>query len=155
MENFYNWITQPVPKEDVEIWFNIHNMIPERIELFGVMFKSLAISIIETYLGEDSSETKILLSDKDKKNHFDWCWKKMVSDFEKENILIDSEGDHQEYMWNFFQDSFYSQKEVNIREAIPHFIDELFNLDTPFAKSDLDILTELYKTLQNKVIHVD
>ena len=33
--------------------------------------------------------------------------------------------------------------------------DELFNLDTPFAKSDLDILTELYKTLQNKVIHVD
>jgi len=31
MENFYNWITQPVPKEDVEIWFNIHNMIPERV----------------------------------------------------------------------------------------------------------------------------
>jgi hypothetical protein len=29
--------------------------------------------------------------------------------FEKENILIDSDGDHQEYMWNFFQDSFYSQ----------------------------------------------
>jgi hypothetical protein len=30
----------------------------------------------------------------------------------------------------------------------------LFDLNKPFAKSDLDILTELYKTLQNKVIHV-
>jgi hypothetical protein len=95
------------------------------------------------------------MSESDKKNHFDWCWDKLIKDFENENILIDSDGEHKEYLWNFFLDSFYTQPQVNIREAIPEFIEELFNLEKPFAKSDLDILTELYKTLQNKVIHVD
>jgi hypothetical protein len=60
MENFYNWMSKPIPHSEVDIWFSVHNMIPERIELFGVMFKSLAISIIETYFGEDSSETKVV-----------------------------------------------------------------------------------------------
>ena len=68
------------------------------------------------------------------------------------NAAID--GEHKEYLWNFFHDSFYSQSQVDYREAIPEFIEELFDLNKPFAKSDLDILTELYKTLQNKVIHV-
>ena len=78
----------------------------------------------------------------------------MIKDYEKENILIDSDGEHKEYLWNFFHDSFYSQSQGNYREAIPEFIEELFDLNKPFAKSDLDILTELYKTLQNKVIHI-
>ena len=155
MENFYNWMSMPVPFSEVEIWFSVHNMIPERIELFGVVFTSLAYSIIDTYFGEDNYETKVVMSESDKKNHFDWCWDKLIKDFENENILIDSDGEHKEYLWNFFLDSFYTQPQVNIREAIPEFIEELFNLEKPFAKSDLDILTELYKTLQNKVIHVD
>ena len=155
MENFYNWMSKPVPFSEVEIWFSVHNMIPERIELFGVVFTSLAYSIIDTYFGEDNYETKVVMSESDKKNHFDWCWDKLIKDFENENILIDSDGEHKEYLWNFFLDSFYTQTQVNIREAIPEFIEELFNLEKPFAKSDLDILTELYKTLQNKVIHVD
>jgi|LauGreDrversion4_2_1035121.scaffolds.fasta_scaffold06480_9 hypothetical protein len=155
MENFYNWMSKPVPFSEVEIWFSVHNMIPERIELFGVVFTSLAYSIIDTYFGEDNYETKVVMSESDKKNHFDWCWDKLIKDFENENILIDSDGEHKEYLWNFFLDSFYTQPQVNIREAIPEFIEELFNLEKPFAKSDLDILTELYKTLQNKVIHVD
>jgi len=148
-------MSKPVPFSEVEIWFSVHNMIPERIELFGVVFTSLAYSIIDTYFGEDNYETKVVMSESDKKNHFDWCWDKLIKDFENENILIDSDGEHKEYLWNFFLDSFYTQPQVNIREAIPEFIEELFNLEKPFAKSDLDILTELYKTLQNKVIHVD
>jgi hypothetical protein len=59
MENFYNWITQPVPKEDVEIWFNIHNMIPERVELFNDIVESLTTLVVTTYLGDDTLETKI------------------------------------------------------------------------------------------------
>lgn len=154
MENFYKWMSEPVPHDDVEIWFNVHNMIPERIELFGVVFSSLAYSIIDTYFGEDNLETKVVMTDSDKKNHFDWCWGKILKEFEKENILMDSDGEHKEYLWTFFKDSFYSQKDEDMREAIPAFIEDLFNLDKPFAKSDLDILTEIYKTLQNKVIHV-
>ena len=38
--------------------------------------------------------------------------------------------------------------------AIPDFIKDLFDQDKPFAKSDLDILTEIYKLLDKNVVHV-
>jgi hypothetical protein len=71
-----------------------------------------------------------------------------------ENIKIQLEGEHKEYLKTFFEDSFYNQEEYNIRDAIPKFIDELFNLEKPFAKSDLDILTEVYKVLNKNVNHI-
>jgi hypothetical protein len=154
MENFYNWMSVPLPTSEVEVWFRAHNMIPERIDLYGCIFKSLSVTVIDTYLGDDFSETKVVLTKEDTINHFEWCWDRVIKDFEKENIIIDTEGDHKDYMSSFFLDSFYSQKEKNIRDAIPEFIDELFNLDKPFAKSDLDILTEIYKLLNKNVIHI-
>jgi hypothetical protein len=129
-------------------------MSHEKIDLFAEVFKSLSIIVIDTYLGEDTSETKVTLTKDDIINHFEWCWTKVIKDFEKENIVIDIDGDHKDYMVNFFLDSFYSQKEKNIRDAIPEFIDDLFSLDKPFAKSDLDILTEIYKVLNKNVNHL-
>lgn len=154
MENFHNWLSVPLPTEDVDTWFRAHNMIPERIDLYGEIFKSLSLVVIDTYLGDEVTETKVVLDQQDVINHFEWCWKKLIKDYEKENIIIDSDGDHKYYFLSFFLDSFYSQKEKNIRDAIPEFIDELFNLDKPFAKSDLDILTEIYKLLNKNVIYV-
>lgn len=154
MENFHNWLSVPLPTEDVDTWFRAHNMIPERIDLYGEIFKSLSLVVIDTYLGDEVTETKVVLDQQDVINHFEWCWNKLIMDYEKENIIIDSDGDHKDYLSSFFLDSFYSQKEKNIRDAIPEFIDELFNLDKPFAKSDLDILTEIYKLLNKNVIHV-
>ena len=154
MENFHNWLSVPLPTEDVDTWFRAHNMIPESIDLYVEIFKSLSLIVNDTYLGDEVVETKVVLNHQDMVNHFEWCWGKLIKDYEKENIIIDSEGDHKDYLTLFFLDSFYSQKEKNIRDAIPEFIDELFNLDKPFAKSDLDILTEIYKLLNKDVIHI-
>ena len=41
MENFFNWMAKPLPKDEIIIWFNIHNMTYEKIELYGDIFKSL------------------------------------------------------------------------------------------------------------------
>jgi hypothetical protein len=30
MENFFNWVTKPIPNEEVVMWFNAHNMIHEK-----------------------------------------------------------------------------------------------------------------------------
>lgn len=151
MENFFNWMTKPIPKDEVVIWLNVHNMNYEKIELYGDIFKSLNFIINDTYLGEESNETQISLSDEDKKLHFEWCWNKLREDFGKENIKIKHGGDHKDYLESFFMDSFYNQREKNIKKAIPEFILDVFDVDKPFSKSDLDILTELYK-LMNKNI---
>lgn len=154
MENFFDWIAKPLPSEEVVIWFNVHNMIYERIELYGDVFKSLNHIIIDTYMGEsigNSSETKISLTQEDKERHFDWCWNKTIEGFNKENIKIIVDGNHKDYFKLFYMDTFYNQSEKSVRESISDFLSELFDLSTPFSKSDLDMLTEMYKLMDKNV----
>jgi hypothetical protein len=151
MENFFDWMAKPIPKEEVIIWFNVHNMIYEKIELYGDVFKSLNVIIVDTYLGDSDFETKISLTYEDKISHFDWCWKKMVNDFEKENINIKFKGDHKEYFQSFFMDSFYNQNVVRIKESITRFLNEIFDINMVYSKPDLDLLTELYKLMEKNM----
>ena len=151
MENFFNWMSKPIPQDEVIIWFNVHNMNYERIELYGDIFKSLNYIIIDTYMGEETNETKISLSQEDKESHFEWCWNKMIEDFKKENIIIKHGGEHKEYFRSFFFDTFYNQSEKNIKESISNFLVEVFDVEKPFSKSDLDILTELYKLMEKNI----
>jgi hypothetical protein len=148
MENFFNWMAKPLPKDEIIIWFNIHNMTYEKIELYGDVFKSLNQIIVDTYLGDDVSVTKIVLSDEDKESHFEWCWKKMISDFRRENILIKYDGEHKDYFKSFYMDTFYNQKEDSVRDSIPKFLREIFDVGYMYSKSDLDLLTELYKLIE-------
>ena len=152
MENFFNWMMKTIPKEEVVIWFNVHNMKYEKIELYGDIFKSLTFLIFDTYLGgEENNETKILLSNEDRTNHFIWCWNQMVLNFKKENIIISLNGEHKDYFEDFFKETFYYQKENSVKTAIPTFLDEVFDVQKPFSKSDLDLLTELYKLLEKNI----
>lgn len=151
MENFFNWMTKLVPPEEVSIWFNVHNMNFEKIELVGDFFESLNQTIVDTYLGDDNPETKILLIQEDKESHFEWCWKKILDDFKKENIHIKHGGDHKKYFKDFFMETFYNQSEINVKKSIPNFIKDVFDLEKPFTKSDLDILTELYKIMEKNI----
>jgi hypothetical protein len=154
MENFFNWIAKPLPNDEVVIWFNVHNMIYEKIELYGDIFKSLNCVITDTYMGDsngDSPETKIVLSPDDKKSHFDWCWGKMVENFQKENITITIDGDHKDYLKSFYMDTFYHQTQKNVKDSVPVFLNEIFNMSKPFSKSDLDMITEIYKMMEKNV----
>jgi hypothetical protein len=151
MENFFNWMSKPIPQDEVIIWFNVHNMNYERIELYGDIFKSLNYVIIDTYMGEETNETKISLSQEDKESHFEWCWNKMLEDFRQENIIIKHGGEHKEYFRSFFFDTFYNQSERNVKDSIPNFLVEVFDVEKPFSKSDLDILTELYKLMEKNI----
>lgn len=154
MENFFNWISKPVPSDEVTIWFNVHNMIYERIELYGDIFKSLDYIIRDTYMGDnfdDIKETKIIVSKEDDKNHFEWCWGKTITNFEKENVIIDNIGEHRDYVESFYFDTFYGQPDRMVRNSIPKFLNQIFDLTQQFTKSDLDMLTEFYKMMEKNV----
>jgi hypothetical protein len=151
MENFFNWMAKPLPKDEIIIWFNIHNMTYEKIELYGDISKSLTKIIMDTYLGESVSETKIMLSDEDNMAHFEWSWNKMIEDFRKENIKIKFKGDHKDYFQSFFKDTFYNQPKESIKHSIDKFLIEIFDTEVTFSKSDLDLLTELYKLMEKNM----
>ena len=152
MENFFNWMSKTIPKDEVLIWFNVHNMNFEKIELYGDIFKSLNRIITDTYMGDVEGETKIYLSQDDKEKHFEWCWGKLLKDFQSENVLIKEEGDHKDYFREFFLDSYYNQNQNNVKLSIPQFLEDVFNVEKDFSKSDLDIMTELYKLIEKNLI---
>lgn len=154
MENINNWLTKPVEKDDVELWFNMNNMIPEKMELYYDFVMSLIDLMNQTYFGlsNDYLETKINLTTEDDYKHFEWCWEKTVSQFEKENVIFQKKGEHFEYFQTFFSDIFYEQQNEDVRKSIPTFFSELFDLDKTFTKADLDLFTDLYKTMDKNLV---
>lgn len=153
MDNFFNYISKPMPKEDVDTWFKVNNMVFEKINLYSDFSHTLNILVNETYLGDniDYNETRISLNDYDNEKHFIWCWNKVIDNFSKENIFFNKEGEHLEYFKTFFTDVFYKQKEKKIRDSISLFMDDLFDLDKPFTKSDIDMITTVYKLLEKNM----
>lgn len=149
MENFFNYITQPVKPEDVEKWFKGNNILNEKLELFSDFSHSLNLLIVETYLGQQDSpnETKILMSDDDNSKHFEWCWDKTVNNFLKEDLNFKNRGEHFDYFKSFFDEIFYNQKDEKIRKSIGNFFSDLFDTKKPFTKSDIDMISSIYKML--------
>ena len=150
MENFFNYITKPLNSEDVDVWFKINNIYPEKIELFSDFVHSLNYIVRDTYLGEydeENKETKINYTDEDNKKHFQWCWNKTIDNFEKENLIFERTGEHYEYFESFFMEIFYDQKEKKVRDSIEKFFEELFENDRVYTKSDLDMIYSIYKNL--------
>lgn len=155
MENFYSWMMKPINHDDVEIWFNVNNMIHEKRQLFSDFTVGLHQLIKSTYLGDDSdnkTETKLVLTQEEKLAHFDWCWKKTLENFSKENIKFSHQGEHREYYEKFFMDLFYNAENKIISQNISKFFEELFDEEKMFTKSDLDMLTEIYKLLNKNIL---
>jgi hypothetical protein len=113
---------------------------------------SLYYLILDTYLGDEkNNETKITLSDEDKIKHFEWCWDKTIGNFKKEEITFNRKGDHYDYFLSFFTEIFYNQKESKIKDSIGVFFNDLFDRKKPFTKSDLDMISSIYKSLDKNM----
>jgi hypothetical protein len=154
MENFFNYISKPLLPEDVDVWFRVNNIIPEKLELYSDFIHSLNNLILNTYLGEsDINETKIVLTSSDDKNHFEWCWNRTMDNFKKESIIFNSKGEHFEYFESFFNETFYNQNDIKLKSSIKLFFNDLFNSNKTFTKSDLDMITTIYKLLDNHIKH--
>jgi len=152
MENFFNYIAKPMSPEDVDIWFRVNNIIPEKMDLYYDFSFSLYYLILDTYLGDEkSNETKVTITDEDNVKHFEWCWDKTIDNFKKEEITFNRKGEHYDYFLSFFVEIFYNQKENKIKDSIGKFFNDLFDRKKPFTKSDLDMVSSIYKSLDKNM----
>jgi hypothetical protein len=154
MENFYNYISKHLEPDQVDIWFKVNNIIPEKMELYYDFCHSLYLIIIDTYLGDEleSNETKVEMSDEDNEKHFNWCWNKNIENFQQENIIFEEQGEHLNYFYSFFKEIFYEQKEPKVKRSIDIFFNDLFNRDKPFTQVDLDLVYNIYKSLDKNLV---
>ena len=153
MDNFLNYITKNLDPEQVDIWFRVNNIIPEKMELYYDLSYSLYLLIKTTYLGDSNvpNETKVEMNESDNIKHFDWCWNKTMDNFEKENITFERNGDHYDYFFSLFNEIYYNQPKEVLRESIDVFFNDLFNREKPFTQVDLDLIFNIYKTLDKNL----
>lgn len=154
MENLFNYISKQVDPEEVDIWFKVNNIIPEKMELYYEFCYSLFSLMVSTYLGgsPDSTETGVIMTEEDNLKHFRWCWSKNIENFKKEEIIFNNEGEHFDYFYSLFTEVFYTQQREEIRNSINGFFNDLFNREKPFTQVDLDLVYNLYKSLDKNIV---
>jgi hypothetical protein len=152
MENFFSYISKPVDIEDLQLWIDGNGICFQKFDLFNDFVSSLVSLVYETYLGDDvASSTNIKLDNEDNEKHFNWCWDKVIENFNKEEIFFEKNGEHYEFFKGFLIETFYNQKINAVKFSLEKFFDEIFNLDSPHTLSDLDLLKQIYFTLNKNL----
>ena len=138
--DFIEYISKPMEKEDILLIYKINNIIPERSGLYLDFSESLFDLVVSTYLGDEVMDGKAI------GEHFNWCWKKTIQSFKKENINFDNDSLYA-YFVTLFLESFYSEQdksEKNVNKLID-FWKDIFTYSTDKTKSELDAFIDLYK----------
>ncbi len=144
-ESYLEFIASENFRNQIEVWYKAYNIIREKTELFHDFAITLYDIIEETYLGSD-----VIITEQEQKNHFNWCWKKVIQSFEKESIKFKESGQHHDYLWNFFYEAFYIN-ENNVNNRIKEYFTKLFQFNYRKTRSELDMLTEIYKILEANI----
>ncbi len=154
MGRFFDWLAKPMNEEDINAWYLANNITIEHTELFRDFCLSFYYLILDTYLGDDVdavTETKVGMTTQQKKDHFNWCWKKTIENFKKEYIhFIFNESD-MSFFESFFFEIFYQQTDQKIKDNIQNFLEQIFNRNTKKSKSDIEIFTDIYKLLERSL----
>lgn len=153
-DQFIKWLSEPMKKEEVYLWKQANNIIPELSELFKDFSFSFYYLIRDTYLGNSMSErneTSIGMTEKDNLNHYRWCWDKTIDNFKKENIVFEFSENDYEYFKTFFFEVFYEQEDEFVKDSLEDFLKQLFNTMRPISKSDIEMFTDVYKLLERSL----
>ncbi len=145
-EEFFELITSSNYKQQIDVWFRAYNISREKIELFYDFLFSLYDLVDKTYLGVEVINTEL-----DQKNHFTWCWDKTIESFNNEKIYFKNRGNTYEYFWNFFLEAYYYTKVDDNLTRIKEYFNILFNFQHRKTRSELDMLLEIYKLLDQNL----
>jgi hypothetical protein len=140
LENFKKY------KNQIDIWYRTYNINRDKIILYRDFLTSLYNIVDETFLGID-----VLHNEDDQKNHFNWCWNQVIVNFSKEKIYFKDKGIHYEYFWNFFFEAYYLSNLFEKEHNITGYIYKLFDFRYIKSSSELDILAEVYKLLDQNL----
>ena len=145
-EGFIEFISPENYKHQLEIWHRAYNISRKKTELFHDFVVSLYELIDSTFLGAD-----IINIEEDQKNHFSWCWDRIIYNFEQEKIYFKDRGYAYEYFWNFFLEAYYLVKIENKTERIRDYFFTLFDFTHIKTRSELDMVTSIYKILEQNL----
>ena len=145
-ESYLEFVSSESYKHQLDIWYRAYNICHEKTILYYDFLVSLYDLVEETYLGDD-----VIKTEREQREHFTWCWSKVIDDFSKEKIFFKEIGPHFEYFWNFFLEAYYYTKMDGGNIKIKEYFYRVFDFKHRKTRSELDILTEIYKLLNQNL----
>jgi hypothetical protein len=140
-----NYITNPLTSDQMNLLYKANDIKFDRCNLYYDFIKSLNKVIVDTYLGSEYISTE-----REVKEHYLWCFNKVVSNFKEEQILFDDVEKLKEYFFYFYDELFYkdSDKLLNKLDNLAEFS---FDFHRIKSRSDIDIMIELYKLFEKSI----
>ena len=140
-----NYITNPLTSDQMNLLYKANDIKFDRCNLYYDFIKSLNKVIVDTYLGSEYISTE-----REVKEHYLWCFNKVVSIFKEEQILFDDVEKLKEYFFYFYDELFYkdSDKLLNKLDNLAEFS---FDFHRIKSRSDIDIMIELYKLFEKSI----
>lgn len=145
-ESYLEFITSENYKQQIDIWYKAYNISREKTDLFYDFVVSLYELIDDTYLGSD-----VINTEEDQRNHFNWCWDKTIESYSKEKINFKERDSAYLYFWNFFLEAYYYMQYEDTTIRINEYFNILFSFKHRKSRSELDMLTEIYKLLEQNL----
>ena len=141
------YVDIPLQTQVMMSLYETNNIDFEMSELYYDFIVSLCGIIFESYLGDD------LMTNKNKQEHFSWCWNKNINNFKEEGIKFTSTSKLYNYFQDFMFDSYYLNPEKTEKEEllIIKLWKYLFNFNQQKTRSDMDTVIELYKYLDEAI----
>jgi hypothetical protein len=131
--------------------FKSYNIIRERVELYKDFTLNLLYYIYDTYLGKE-----YIKSEYDMRGHFTWCYRKLLTDFEKEGIYFHENEELYDYFYGYYEDQFYKNTKIEPLSYYEKFWENIFEIKKQKKRNIFEVLHELYeifdKTITKKVV---
>jgi hypothetical protein len=135
----------PLSYEQMHLLYKANDIKFDRCGLYYDFIKTLNKNLVNTYLGPE-----YINSEREIKEHYMWCFNKIIGNFKSEGIVFDDTQRLKDYFFYFYYELFYKDKEKTINK-----IDKLAELSFDFnrmkSRSDMDILIELYKMFEKSL----
>lgn len=143
---FLSYIKTPLTQNSLNILYNANNVKYERCQLFSDFTKSLICKITDTYMGDNITKPE------QRVEHFKWCWKTTISDFEAEGITFNDSGELYQYFTQHMMETFYLNEDKGDMEIIKHKLIKLWGYilsnTTNKTRSDVDAFLDIYKIFE-------
>lgn len=143
---FINYVKTPLTPQVVQTVFNSNGVTYEKTKLFGDFIKSLMVRIFTTYI--ESSENKLYTIKEQQANHFTWCWRRTVSDFNNEGVIFHNDSLVRDYFRDVVFKSFYTFEDKSPNsKLVKHSMNlwfRLFQYDGVKTQMDVDGFLDIY-----------
>jgi hypothetical protein len=140
-----NNITECLKTHEIVREYKVNNINKNRLDLYKDFIINLCYYVVDTYFGDEYIKTN-----KQKKEHFTWCFDKICNDFMEEDINFKSNIELYDYFFEYFKATMYDNDVFELEFFIDYW-EQTLEYSFEKTKSDLDGLIEIYKIFDKSI----